>query len=146
MEATVTITGNVGSEIQLRRSEEFSYLNFRVATTPRIRRQGNWVDGETTWIGVYCARALAEHVSASVAKGDPVVVMGRLRTYRWKGPQDEENERIYIDAIAVGHDLNRGTAVFHKTLRQAPPETGFDLGEALREAEATQDDAVASAA
>ena len=54
-----------------------------MAVTPRLRRGGDWVDGETTWYTVTAWRALADHVRDSVLKGDAVIVHGRLRTETW---------------------------------------------------------------
>ena len=57
--------------------------SFRLAHTPRVRRNGEWADAATTWITVTCFRALAENVTASIHKGQPVLVAGRLRTNVW---------------------------------------------------------------
>ena len=70
MEAFVHMTGYVGGEVEIRRSN-VAVASFRLASTPRIRRGGEWVDGQTTWITVTCFRTLAEHVATSVQKGRP---------------------------------------------------------------------------
>ena len=69
MEALVHITGYAGSEVEIRGNGTVSA--FRLACTPRVRTKGEWADGNTTWIEVSCFRLLAEHVAASVRKGDP---------------------------------------------------------------------------
>ena len=61
MDASITITGNVGSEIDVRGGDDWRYASFRLAMTPRTRRPTGWVDGETTWIGISCRQALAEN-------------------------------------------------------------------------------------
>jgi len=78
MEAQVHITGYAGTEVEARGNGNVSA--FRLACTPRIRTKGGWSDGNTTWIEVACFRTLAQHVAASVRKGDPVLVVGKLRT------------------------------------------------------------------
>ena len=55
----------------------------RVGVTPRLKKGGEWVDGETTWYTVTAWRTLADHLRDSVRKGDPVIVHGRLRTETW---------------------------------------------------------------
>ena len=83
MEALVHITGYAGTEVEVRGQGTVS--SFRLACTPRIRvKGGEYGDGNTTWIEVSCFRGLAEHVAASIRKGDPVVVIGRLRTSIWE--------------------------------------------------------------
>jgi len=120
MEAAVWITGNVGSEVEVKEFREgVTYASFRLACTPRLWRGGQWGDDETTWLGVVCTKALALNVKSSLGKGDPVVVVGRLRTERWTDPQGVRHERLRLDAQSVGHDLSRGTSVFRKSTRAA---------------------------
>lgn len=135
MDASITITGNVGSEIDVRGGDDWRYASFRLAMTPRTRRPTGWVDGETTWIGISCRQALAENVGKSLVKGDPVVVAGRLRTNRWRDEQGVDHERIFVEAIAVGHDLSRGTATFQKARRQAGTDPNIIVGQSLTSAE-----------
>jgi single-strand DNA-binding protein len=65
---------------------------------------------------VSCFRLLAEHVAASVRKGDPVVVVGKLRTNVWE-KDGQTHERLGLEADMVGHDLNRGTSAFRRRPR-----------------------------
>ena len=123
MEAQVWMTGRVGSEVEYRPvNSNVAFANFRMACTPRILRSGEWGDADTTWVGVSCARALAEHVKCSLTKGDPVVVVGRLRTKRWVDANGVEHEQLSIEASSVGHDLAHGTAKYHR-VRRAPEPT-----------------------
>lgn len=131
MEAHLNMTGWVGTEVETRVTRTgFTTASFRLACTPRIRRQGDWSDGETTWLSVTCFRALAENVGSSVAKGDPVLVSGRLRTNAWTDPDGERHERLVLEATTVGHDLSRGRSVFTKTERSQPED---DVDEMVRE-------------
>lgn len=64
-------------------------------------------------------RGLAENVMASVGVGEPLVVQGRLRV------REEEREgkkwtTAEIDAVAVGHDLSRGTSAFRRVSQGRP--------------------------
>ena len=71
MDAYVQLTGNVGGSVEFR-NNGVPVASFRLAHTPRVRRNGEWADAATTWITVTCFRALAENVKASVHKGQPV--------------------------------------------------------------------------
>ena len=130
MEAVVHLTGYAGTEVEIKGNGAVS--KFRLACTPRIRSKGEWGDGNTTWIDVSCFRGLADHVAASVRKGDPVVVIGRLRTNVWD--QDgQSRSRLVVEAETIGHDLNRGTAVFRRPARSEtegrdiePPDDELD--------------------
>ncbi len=138
------MTGNVGGEVEYRQvRDDLAFASFRLACTPRTRKSGDWVDAETTWIGVTCSRVLAEHVKSSLGKGDPVVVVGRLRTTRWIDQQGETQERMIIEATAVGHDLSRGTSVFRKAIRPVVEEVSVSDLVAATEAQADDEEASA---
>ena len=113
----VTLHGWVGSDVTYRDPQGISVANFRVASTPRLKKEGKWVDGDTTWYSVTVWRHLAVNLRESVRKGDAVVVHGRLRTDTWKREDGETNSSLQIEATLVGHDLTRGTSRFTRTPR-----------------------------
>jgi single-strand DNA-binding protein len=126
MEAQVHITGYAGTEVESRGNGTVSA--FRLACTPRIKTKSGWSDGNTTWIEVACFRTLAQHVAQSVRKGDPVLVVGKLRTNVWE-KDGQTHERLVLEADMVGHDLNRGTSTstttrLHRLTRDAGPTGG----------------------
>jgi single-strand DNA-binding protein len=122
METYVSMTGWVGSAVEYRcltsadRSYTTHHASFRLAATPRIRRGGAWTDGETNWITV-----------------DPVTVWGKLSRETWER-DGETNERTVIEAVVVGHDLNRGTSMFKKNERPQPYEDQ-DMGDLIEKVE-----------
>lgn len=119
----MTLHGFVGGEVEFKNTGRGDLASFRVASTPRFRDgQGSWRNGETTWTQIAAWRTLAANVAASIGVGDPVVVIGRLRTSRWTTPDGEERERSVLDATTVAHDLARGTSAFRKNPRPAPRE------------------------
>lgn len=119
MDAFVHLAGNVGSEVEVR--GQSAVASFRLGSTPRLRVGDGWTDGHTTWLTVTCFRALAEHVAASLRKGDPVIVVGRLRTSVWQR-DGQTYERLGIEAVTVGHDLSRGMTRFVRRERTVPEE------------------------
>jgi single-strand DNA-binding protein len=119
-ETMISISGNVATDLRFVRSERgTSLVSFRLASTPRRydRSQGGWVDGRTTYVTVVCWRSLAENVAASVHKGDPVVVIGRLRVEAWER-DGRTGTTVEVEAQAVGHDLMRGTSAFRRSRRE----------------------------
>ena len=117
-EPFVTLQGWVGNDVVYRDTRDGGVANFRVGSTPRIRkRNGDWVDGRTSWFSVSCWRGLAENVRGSVKKGEPVLVHGRLRTDVWKREDGDVSTTYVVDALYVGHDLSRGTATFTRSTR-----------------------------
>jgi single-strand DNA-binding protein len=123
-EAFVTFQGWVGNDVVHRETPAGNVANFRVGSTPRIRkRNGDWVDGPTSWFSVSCWRTLADNVQQSVHKGDPVLVHGRLRTDVWEREDGQSSVTHVVEALYVGHDLNRGTSQFTKSTRPDRADT-----------------------
>jgi single-strand DNA-binding protein len=122
-EATVTITGNVATQPENRSTERGDpMVRFRLACTPRRHDRGSdsFVDLETSFVTVVCFRSLAENVFTSIGKGDPVVVCGRLRVLE-RERDGRPTLTVQVDALAIGHDLNRGTTTFTRVKRETAP-------------------------
>ena len=134
MEAYVHMTGYVGGDVEYR-NNTLPTASFRLACTPRLRRGGDWTDGETTWLTITCFRSLAEHAASSVRKGDPVIVIGRLRTQVWSR-DGVQQERTVLEALTIGHDLTRGTSAFNRSERaQLPEDRESELAEVITSVE-----------
>ncbi len=121
----ISISGNIVDDPKLRVTKSgISVANFRVASTPRRYDEAtrSFVDSPTLFMNVSVWRKMAENVFASLHRGEPVVVTGRLcqRTY-----QVEETVRVAyeIAATSVGHDLSRGRTEFTKAWLPSPANT-----------------------
>jgi single-strand DNA-binding protein len=138
-ETSVTLVGNLVDDPRLRTTETgVDVAGFRVASTARRwdRTTGRWSDAGSLFLSVTCWRTLAGNAVASLRKGDPVVVTGRLstRTYEKDG---QVRSTCELEAVAIGPDLARGTAVFRRSPRPAgagPDESPADGGAAPSEA------------
>lgn len=119
----VTFHGWVGTEVNHRDVNGVPVASLRVATTPRIKRKGQWMDGDTTWYSVSAWRTLADNIRDSVKKGDAVIVHGRLRSDAWKREDGQISHTLLVEASFVGHDLSRGTSVFLRSTRPERPES-----------------------
>lgn len=98
-------------------SEGLAITSFRLAASYRKfnRTKQEWEYGETNWYTVSTFRQLAANLAISLAKGDRVVVTGRLRIRQWQN-NEKKGTQVDIDADAVGHDLNWGTSKFTRTV------------------------------
>jgi len=123
MQTTLTVTGWLGSEVRYSRGTDGAtpYASFRLRCTQRRfdRAEQVWKDGPTTWFTVKAWRHVAGNVAASLRKGDPVVVHGRLSVDEWTGP-DGPRTTLVLEAQALGHDLTFGDTTFRRTASQAP--------------------------
>ena len=134
MDAHVHLTGNVGGDVEYR-NNSVPVASFRLASTPRVRRGGDWVDGQTTWLTVTCFRGLATNAAGSLRRGDPVLVSGRLRTNTWH-KDGVEHERLVLEAISIGHDLTWGTSAFRRAARaNVPVDRSDDVADVIQSAE-----------
>lgn len=121
----VTVVGNVLTAPEWRRTSITGafVVTFKVASHSRRfdKERGQWVDGDSLRVRVACWRRLGENVSVSVQLGDPVVVYGRLYSRDWHDEQGNRRTSYELDALAVGHDLNRGVDKFAR--RKMPGST-----------------------
>ncbi len=118
-ESFVTVVGNLVADPQARSTKAGKpFTTFRLASTTR-RRQGNgeFVDGNTNYVNVVAFNALGANVAASLHKGEPVIVYGRLRVNQWATEGGQNMTSVEVDAYNVGHDLTRGQAAFQKVAR-----------------------------
>jgi single-strand DNA-binding protein len=121
----VTVVGNVVDSPRRVSLQNGAVTNFRMASTSRRYDAGRqeFVDGGTFWVDVECWNVLSGNVSASVSKGDPVIVHGALRTDSWES-ENGRRSTPRIRAFAVGPDLGRGTALFKRAQGAKPAQTG----------------------
>lgn len=122
--STVQVIGNVATEIRFNTTAEgIPVASFRLAATERRfdKSTARWVDGEVSWYTVSCWRAMAENVAASIQKGDPIYVFGRLTVRTWER-DDRSGTSLDITAEVIGHDLGRGTAVFKRSAKSTGDE------------------------
>ena len=120
-ETRVTIHGNVVTEPVVRETRTGGvFTTFRIATTPFSRTaDGKFVDGETSFYGVIAFNALGANIGASLRKGQPVVVEGKLSTREWQGADGQLRQSTEIDAEHVGHDLTWGRSRFERLSKAA---------------------------
>lgn len=121
MNDTITLRGTVGTDPrQIQTATGLDITSFRLASTQRRfdREKQEWVDSDTNWYGISTYRQLARNTGASVKKGDPVIVTGRVKVRPWEAGE-KKGLSIEVDADSVGHDLLWGTSVYTRSLRKA---------------------------
>lgn len=121
-EAQVVLAGYVAREPRFRKTHNgYSYTSLRVGYTPRRmdRDSGEWSDGGTSFVTVFCWRGLAENVAMCVRKGDPVLVKGKLQVRPYTDKAGASRVAVEVEASSIGHDLTRGVAMFQRALRPA---------------------------
>ncbi|GCD37561.1 single-stranded DNA-binding protein 1 [Streptomyces chrestomyceticus JCM 4735] len=126
-ETMVTLVGNAATAVEHRLTTTgASAARFRLATSARRwdKERRCWIDGDTSFYTVRAWRSLADHVAASVSRGEPLVVHGRMRVWDRELPEEKGGQRrvsVEVEALAVGHDLSRGTSAFRRVDRTSAP-------------------------
>jgi single-strand DNA-binding protein len=121
----ITIVGNVVDTPRRRRTKNgHDVTNFRVASTSRRydREQEKFVDNSTLYVNVTCWRQMGVNVDSSIRKGQPVIVHGRYYMREYK-VEEQLRSSYELEAVAVGHDLSRGTSQFTRVYQSTPTVT-----------------------
>jgi single-strand DNA-binding protein len=117
-ETMVCAVGNVATRPVYRELANGPSARFRLAVTSRYwdREKNTWADGHTNFFTVWANRQLATNAASSLEVGEPVIVQGRLKV-RTDVRDGQSWTSADIDAVAIGHDLARGTSAFRRTGR-----------------------------
>jgi single-strand DNA-binding protein len=120
-ESRIEITGNLVRDPELRYTPNgYPVCSFTVAVTPQEKNGNEWKDCETQYWTVSAWRALAENISASFEKGDPVTVSGNVNFRTWITKEGEKRLQHEINAKRVSVPLDYHTAVIRKAERTKP--------------------------
>ena len=122
LENAIHLVGNLTADPEHYAAAGASHrTTFRIAASERRfdKQTQAFVDGSTLFMDVVTWRDLADHVYATLHKGDRVVVVGRLRRREYTNQQQEQRSRLELEADAVGPDLRNATAVVSRTSRRA---------------------------
>ncbi|MCC7078308.1 MAG: single-stranded DNA-binding protein [Acidimicrobiia bacterium] len=121
-ENQVTVVGNLTDEPDLRFTPAGQAMcRFSIAHNRRWqdRSTGEWKE-DASFFNVVTWRDIAENVSASLHKGDRVIVTGRLQQRSWETQQGEKRSTVEITADEIGPSLRFATAdVTRKARREA---------------------------
>jgi single-strand DNA-binding protein len=131
-ETWMTVVGNAATRPDFwETAAGVAVARFRMAVTVRRWDRGRetWADAYSSFYTVWTWRSLAANVAGSVSVGEPLLVHGTLRVRerdrdRPRPGEEEGAARRWvtaeIDAVAVGHDLARGTSAFRRVSQAKP--------------------------
>jgi single-strand DNA-binding protein len=121
-ETSITITGNLTNEPELRKTTAGSAVaNFTVASTPRAFDPATreWRDGETLFLRATVWREMADHVAASLTKGSRVVATGVLKPRSYETKAGEKRTLIELEVEEIGLSLKYAPAP-HELTKNEP--------------------------
>jgi single-strand DNA-binding protein len=119
----ITVTGNLTGDPEVRFTKSGTAVtHMRVAASDRKRDdQGNWTDGEPCFLNVTVWKRMGENAAESLAKGDAVVVTGRLRQSSYTKQDGTQVTTYDVEADDVAPSLSRATASVHRNGKTSAP-------------------------
>jgi single-strand DNA-binding protein len=141
MDNTITIVGNLTRDPELR----FTPGGMPVAqlgVAVNYRKKGSSGDYEDvpSFFDVSVYGSLAENASESLARGNRVVVAGRLEQRSWETAEGDKRSKVEIIADAVGPDLRWATAEVKKAERKDSNGNGRSTSRQPARATRSRDD------
>lgn len=107
----VTVVGNLTAAPELKYTKSgVAVTEFTVASTPRRKENGEWVDGEPLFILCKLWREAAENSAESLDKGTRVVVMGKLVTRSYENREGVKRSSLELNVDELGVSLRYATA------------------------------------
>ena len=117
-----TIIGNLVEDPEVRFTNNgIAVANLRVAVTQRVQQDGEWRDGDTSFLKVNVWRGQAEHLADSLGKGDRVMVTGRCAS-ALGDPEGDKRSVTEIEADEVGASLKWVTAKVERSSQRGNGE------------------------
>lgn len=120
MSNTQVFIGNLTHDVDLKFSNSgVAVANISIADTPRVfdKAQNDWKDGETVFIRGTLWRDAAENAAETLAKGQRVIAVGRLKQSNWE-KDGEKRSSIELEIDEIGPSLKWATARVSKANRQ----------------------------
>ena len=112
----ITVIGNLVADPEQKDVKGKQLARLRIATNDRKKTpEGDWVDGETTYIDVSCWRKLAQATSA-LKKGQKVIVYGKLKGREFTRKDGTKGYGYEIEATDLG------THLFSKSMTATEPD------------------------
>ena len=119
-ETVMTIVGNLTADPELRYTQNgIAVATFTIASTPRFfdKQANDWKDGEAMFLRCSVWRDFAEHIAASVTKGQRVIAQGALQAHSYETKEGEKRTSLELKVEAIGPDLRYATAQVTRSAR-----------------------------
>lgn len=109
----LTVVGNLTADPELRYTQNGkAVVNFTVASTPRQfnRDTNQWEDQEALFLRCSAWNEYAEHIAASLQKGNQVIAQGFLKQRSYEDKEGNRRTAIELEVSEIGPALRFATA------------------------------------
>jgi single-strand DNA-binding protein len=127
---TITLVGNVTRDPELRYTPS-GQANLRLGMAVNRRwqnRQTNEWEEQVSFFNVVAWASLAENAGESVAKGNRIIVTGRLEQRSYETNDGEKRQVVEVVADEIAPSLRWATAQVVRNERRGPDGGGFGGG------------------
>ena len=100
----IRVRGRLGNDPELKTvgADNLELVTFSLAHTPRSKKNGEWVDGDTNWYRVIKFGKQAETLAQTLKKGDEVIVIGTLKLNNYTDKNGVEKSQMEITVSELG--------------------------------------------
>lgn len=117
-ETTITIVGNLTADPELRFTPQGAAVaNFTIASTPRVRENNEWKDGQPLFLNCSLWREAAENTTESLKRGARVIATGRLKQRSFETRDGDKRTVIELEVEEIGPSLRYATATVVKATK-----------------------------
>jgi single-strand DNA-binding protein len=121
----ISFVGNLVDDPELRFTPSGAAVaNMRFAITPRIKKNDEYIDGETVWLSGSVWRDMAENVAETLQKGSRVIVRGSLTCRSYETREGDKRVSWEVEIDDIGPDLRHATAKISKVSRAGGAQGG----------------------
>lgn len=120
---TITLTGNVTRDPELRYTTGGKAVaSFGLAVNRRYQTNGEWQE-HTSFFDIVAWGTLGENAAGSLAKGNRVVVSGRMDQRNWETEDGDKRSKLELVADEIGASLRWAKVQIDKVTRtETAPE------------------------
>lgn len=119
-DTTITLIGNLTADPELKYTKGGDAVcEFTVASTPRTKKNGEWVDGDPLFVLCKVWREHAENCAESLVKGTRVIVFGKLVQRNYETRDGVKGKALELNVDELGASLRYATAKPVKAARQS---------------------------
>lgn len=105
---TITAVGNLTFDPDFQVTQSgISRCRLRIACNERKKVDGEWVDGDPTFIDVTLWRGLAEAAGDKLHKGDSVMVTGKLKVRTYDDKNGNKATAVEIEATDLASVIKK---------------------------------------
>ena len=101
----VVLEGNLTRDPEIKEAGSSQVSNFGIAVNKRIRKDGEWVNGDPQFYDISAWGYDAER-SMALSSGDAVIIIGELNFQTWE-KDGQKRSAVKVTARAIGKQLPR---------------------------------------